>query len=102
MARQKLIHVHFLLWGQSWHGRVWANSISHARHNFIQEVLNGPDEKNSLKVRVRDGHKEIVFFDRVFRVSGNWPDDLDEFYTWACEALKKELKAVPYIKPVES
>jgi hypothetical protein len=103
MSKQKKIHVQFSVWDQHWHGEVWAKNVGHARHNFLQEVLKGPDEKNRLQVRVRDGNKEIVFFDRVFRVDNNlWPDDMDEFYTWACEALKKNLTAKLYRKPIEA
>lgn len=101
MSKTKLIPVRFSIWDQHWHGEVWAQSVAHARRNFIQEVINGPDKKNRLRVQVREGDKEIVFFDRIFKVGDNrqWPDDMGDFLEWARQALRSQLKAERHVKP---
>ena len=104
MSKRKKKHFQFILWGQSWNGKMWANSPSDARRQFLQDVVGGQESKGDLRVRERDGDKEIVFFDRVFKVGDNrqWPDDMDEFYQWACEAVRKEVKVQYYAQPKEN
>lgn len=92
----KRLDLVFMLWGQSWRGELWANSPSHARRNFIQEALNGPDVKNRLRVQTVDGFKEIVFFDRRFRITNQelWPDNPETFLAFARERLRQDLVVI--------
>ena len=94
--KPKRIDLIFSIWGESWRGELWATSPAHARRNFIQEALSGPDVKNRLRVQTVDGFKEIVFFDRRFRITNQelWPDNPETFLAFARERLKHDLVVI--------
>ncbi len=88
--------------GRRWTAEGYYNSPSDCKRAFIQDLIDSPDPRVVLRVKMKP-KKQFVFLDCVFEIGAPelWPDDEQEFYAWALEAIKKNLTVNPFVKRPE-
>lgn len=88
--------------GRRWTAEGWYNSPSDCKRAFIQDLIDSPDPRVVLRVKMKP-KKQFIFLDCVFEIGAPelWPDDEQEFYAWALEAIKKNLTVKPFVKRPE-
>lgn len=88
--------------GRRWTAEGYYNSPSDCKRAFIQDLIDSPDPRVVLRVKMKP-KKQFIFLDCVFEIGSPelWPDDEQEFYAWALEAIKKNLTVNPFVKRPE-
>ena len=88
--------------GRRWTAEGYYKSPSDCKRAFIQDLIDSPDPRVVLRVKMKP-KKQFVFLDCVFEIGAPelWPDDEQEFYAWALEAIKKNLTVNPFVKRPE-
>jgi hypothetical protein len=88
--------------GRRWTAEGYYNSPSDCKRAFIQDLIDSPDPRVVLRVKMKP-KKQFIFLDCVFEIGSPelWPDDEQEFYAWALEAIRKNLTVKPFVKQAQ-
>ena len=88
--------------GRRWTAEGWYNSPSDCKKAFIQDLIDSPDQRVVLRVKLKP-KKQFIFLDCIFEMGNphQWPDDEQGLYDWALEAIQNNLTVKPFVKQAE-